>query len=120
MRAALTRYRVMAYIVGVLLLILLFVHMPLEYIWHNDALTPVAILHGWMFMLYVATVIDLAMRCRWQIFPRTILVALAGTIPFLSFVAEHKATQWAKAAIAASEGTSGAPEVSAEPTRADN
>ena len=119
MKAALTRYRVMAYIVGVLLLILLFVHMPLEYIWHNDVLTPVAIAHGWMFMLYVATAIDLAMRCRWQIFPRTVLIALAGTIPFLSFVAEHKATQWAKAAIAAEESKA-APPVNAEPTRADN
>ncbi len=120
MRAALTRYRVMAYIVGVLLLILLFVHMPLEYIWHNDALTPVAILHGWMFMFYVATVIDLSVRCRWPIFPRTVLVALAGTIPFLSFVAEHKATQWAKAAISASEQGSDAPPAGAQAGVADN
>ncbi len=100
MRASLTRYRVMAYVVGVLLLILVFVYMPMKYIWDNESLLPVAILHGWMFMLYVVTVIDLAFRCRWQIFPRTFLIALAGTIPFFSFYAEHKATAWAKQAIA--------------------
>ena len=69
MSAALTRYRVMAYVVGVLLLLLVFVHIPLHYIWDIDS--PIAIIHGWMFMIYVVTVIDLAMRCRWQIFPRT-------------------------------------------------
>jgi len=99
MSAALTRYRVMAYVVGVLLLLLVFVHIPLHYIWDIDC--PIAIIHGWMFMIYVVTVIDLAMRCRWQIFPRTFLIALAGTIPFFSFYAEHKATQWARAKMAA-------------------
>lgn len=113
MRACLRRYRVMAYVVGVLLLLLVFVHMPLHYIWHIE--TPIAILHGWMFMIYVVTVIDLAFRCRWQIFPRTFLIALAGTIPFFSFYAEHKATGWARQAISAAEGGSGA-EVSAGDT----
>ena len=80
MSGALTRYRVMAWVVGVLLLLLVFVHIPLRIIW--DIHTPVAVLHGWMFMIYVVTVIDLAMRCRWPIFPRTFLIALAGTIPF--------------------------------------
>jgi integral membrane protein len=118
MKAALTRYRVMAYIVGVLLLLLVFVHVPLHYIWHIE--TPIAILHGWMFMIYVVTVIDLAFKCKWQIFPRTFLIAIAGTIPFLSFVAEHKATQWARAAISASEQGSDAPTAGAQPSVADN
>ena len=118
MKAALTRYRVMAYIVGVLLLLLVFVHVPLHYIWHIE--TPIAIFHGWMFMIYVVTVIDLAFKCKWQIFPRTFLIAIAGTIPFLSFVAEHKATQWARAAISASEQGSDAPTAGAQPSVADN
>lgn len=118
MRASLTRYRVMAYIVGVLLLLLVFVHIPLHYVWHIE--TPIAILHGWMFMIYVVTVIDLAMRCKWQIFPRTFLIAIAGTIPFLSFYAEHKATLWARQAIAATEGGDDAPVSGAESAPADN
>lgn len=118
MRGALTRYRVMAYVVGVLLLLLVFVHMPLHYIWDID--TPIAILHGWLFMVYVVTVIDLSMRCKWNIFPRTFLVAIAGTVPFLSFYAEHRATQWARQAIAASEAGGDARVSGAESAPVDN
>lgn len=105
MKGALVRYRIMAYVVGILLLLLVFVHIPLKYIWHID--TPVAIFHGWMFMIYLVTVVDLSVRCRWQIFPRVVMIAIAGTIPFFSFYAEHKATRWAREAIAESEGESG-------------
>ena len=94
MSGAPTRYRIMAWVVGVLLLLLVFVHIPLRIIW--DIHTPVAVLHGWMFMIYLITVLDLALRCKWNVFPRTLLVMLAGTIPFFSFYAEHKATGWAK------------------------
>ena len=118
MRGALTRYRVMAYIVGVLLLLLVFVHIPMHYIWDRE--TPIAIIHGWMFMIYVVTVIDLAMRCKWNIFPRTFLIAISGTIPFLSFYAEHKATGWAKQAISASEAGSDAHASGAESAPVDN
>lgn len=113
MKAALTRYRVMAYVVGVLLLLLVFVHIPLHYIWGIDS--PIAIVHGWMFMIYVVTVIDLALRCRWGIFPRTFLIAIAGTIPFFSFYAEHKATRWARAAMGG-----GAPATDPGSARVDN
>lgn len=98
MSGSLTRYRVMAYVVGVLLLLLVFVAMPLRYIWHIE--TPVAMVHGYAYMVYLVTVLDLSLRCKWQVFPRTLLIMLAGTIPFFSFYAEHKATLWAKQAIA--------------------
>lgn len=118
MQAALTRYRVMAYVVGVLLLLLVFVHMPLHYIWHID--TPIAILHGWLYMVYVVTAIDLAMRCKWNIFPRTFLIALAGTVPFLSFYAEHRATLWARQAMAESQEGGDAHVSDAESAPVDN
>ena len=98
MSGSLTRYRVMAYVVGVLLLLLVFVAMPLRYIWHIE--TPVAMVHGYAYMVYLVTVLDLSLRCKWQVFPRTLLIMLAGTVPFFSFYAEHKATLWAKQAIA--------------------
>ena len=37
MRNALIRYRVMAYVVGVLLIVLTCVGMPLKYVWGNDS-----------------------------------------------------------------------------------
>jgi integral membrane protein len=95
--AALTRYRVMAYIVGTMLLVLVFVAMPIKYWGHND--TPVAIVgtaHGFLYCVYLLTAFDLALRARWRALG-TLLVLLAGTIPFLSFVAERKVTRKTRA-----------------------
>ena len=92
MSAALTRYRVLAYVVGVGLLILVLVAMPLKYF--ADAPGAVAVvgpIHGFLFFLYVLAAIDLAVRCRWSPV-RALLVLVAGTIPFLSFVAERNVT----------------------------
>ena len=114
MRGSLTRYRIMAYIVGVLLLLLVFVHIPLRYVWDTE--TPIATIHGWVFMVYLVTVLDLSLRCKWQLFPRTFLIMLAGTVPFFSFYAEHKATGWAREAMAAGS----APVSGAGPAPADN
>jgi integral membrane protein len=93
---ALTRFRVMAYITGVLLLILVFVAMPLKYL--ADQPTMVAVvgpLHGFMYMVYLVAAFDLAVRAKWP-FLRTALVLLAGTIPAMSFVAERKVTNWVR------------------------
>jgi integral membrane protein len=94
MNAALTRFRVMAYTVGVLLLVLVCVAMPMKYL--ADRPTLVAVvgpIHGLLYMVYLVTAFDLAVRARWP-FVRTVLVLLAGTIPVMSFVAERKATAW--------------------------
>ena len=91
-RGALIRYRVIAYVVGVMLLVLLFVAMPLKYLGDNpSAMNVVGPLHGFLYMVYLLATFDLFRRVRWS-FPRLVLVALAGTIPFLSFYAERKTT----------------------------
>ena len=48
--------------------------------------------HGWLFIVYVITVAMLGVRLRWPL-PRYALVMLAGTIPTMSFVAEHFVTR---------------------------
>lgn len=91
-RGALTRYRVIAYVVGVMLLLLVFVAMPLKYFADNpSAMDVIGPLHGFLYMVYLVGTFDLFRRVRWS-FPRLILMALAGTIPFLSFYAERKTT----------------------------
>jgi integral membrane protein len=94
---ALIRYRIIAWIVGVGLLVLVFVGMPLKYAGGIE--TVVAIVgpvHGFLFMIYVALTFDLARRLRWP-FLRMVLVMAAGTIPFLSFWTERKVTRdWAR------------------------
>jgi integral membrane protein len=91
-KSALTRYRVIAYIVGVMLLVLLFVAMPLKYLGDNPAaMNVVGPMHGFLYVVYLLGAFDLARRLRWPLL-RLLLVALAGTIPFVSFYAERKVT----------------------------
>ena len=92
MRAALTRFRVLAYVVGVGLLLLVLVAMPLKYLADRPTLVEViGPLHGFLYMVYLVTAVDLAFRARWSPV-RTVLVMLAGTVPFVSFVAERRVT----------------------------
>ena len=96
MNAALTRYRVVAYIVGVLLLLLVFVAMPMKYIGDNSTLVQlIGPVHGFVYMVYLVVAFDLAVRAKWT-FGRTALVLVAGTIPVMSFVAERKVTGWVR------------------------
>ena len=99
MKGALLRYRVMAYVTGVLLIVLVGIAVPLEYIAHEPFLVSVVgTAHGWLYMVYLVTSYDLARRCGWT-WKRTVLVMLAGTVPAMSFVAERKiTTEWVPAA----------------------
>ena len=101
MTGALIRYRVMAYVVGCLLVVLVCVGVPLKYLGDNDTVvTWTGIPHGWLYMALIITAFDLGRRARWG-WGRLILIALAGTVPFLSFVAEHYATRDVRAKLAA-------------------
>jgi len=89
-KGALLRYRVMAYVVGVWLILLVLVAVPLKYLAHSPTLVRVVgPIHGFLYMVYLVTAVDLAFRARWSPV-KTVLVMLAGTVPFLSFVAERK------------------------------
>ncbi|MVA74941.1 DUF3817 domain-containing protein [Auraticoccus sp. F435] len=92
-RGALTRYRVMAWIVGVLLVVLVCVGLPLKYLGGDDwVVTATGVPHGWLYMLLLITAFDLSRRVKWP-WRWLLLIALAGTVPFLSFVAERFATK---------------------------
>lgn len=93
MQGALTRYRIIAWIVGVFLVVLVLVGMPLKYIGDNDTVVAViGPLHGFLYMIYLLLTFDLSRRARWP-FTRMIIVMLAGTIPFFSFWAERRVTR---------------------------
>ncbi len=103
MRSALIRFRVVAWVVGVFL-VLLTVGILLRYTdlfgYRTDVVSrTVSPIHGFGYMLYLATGIDLASRRRWR--PLTTLgVLLAGTVPFLSFYAERRVSADVGAALA--------------------
>lgn len=90
-RAALTRYRVMAYVTGTLLIVLT-VAFALKYTVGGDTVDLVTSIagfaHGWLFIVYLCCVADLAIKARlaWR---RVLVIAICGTIPVLTFVAER-------------------------------
>lgn len=85
---ALLRYRVMAYVVGTLLVILVF-----GVIISNRTIEVVlGTAHGYLYITLLVTIADLWRRRRFPLVV-VVLVGLAGTIPFLSFVAEHEVTK---------------------------
>lgn len=90
--AALQRYRVMANVVGVLLILLIFVAVPLNHLAGIPGpSTVLGTAHGWLYALFFIATVDLALRARWT--PKgTVLTLVAGTVPVLSFYAERKAT----------------------------
>ncbi len=91
--AALTRYRTMAFITGGFLL-LLCLEMILKYGFNGGEPvlgTWIAIVHGWIYVVYLVTVIDLWSSLRWGM-GRLAALIFAGVVPFLSFWAERRTT----------------------------
>lgn len=91
MESALKPFRVLAYVVGVMLLVLC-VGMVLRYGFHMEGLSKViAPIHGGLYMLYLVAVMNLGMKARWT-WPYMLGVMLGGTVPFLSFYVERRVT----------------------------
>ncbi|MCU0282801.1 MAG: DUF3817 domain-containing protein [Candidatus Nanopelagicales bacterium] len=88
------RYQVMAWVTGVLLAFMTVVGLPWKYLLGNEDSLWYAIgwqLHGFLYMAFLVTVLDAAIRGRWS--PgRTVVVAISGTIPFASFWFERRIT----------------------------
>lgn len=102
-RAALIRYRVMAYLVGTLLVVLILVGLPLKYLADDSRVVAwTGIPHGWLYMVLLIAAYDLGRRVHWA-WGRLALIGLAGTVPFLSFVAEHYARKDVQTRLAAVE-----------------
>lgn len=99
-RGALLRYRTLAYITGVWLLVLCG-EMVYKYLLISDShsaphwLFYIGQVHGIFYMIYLVFTIDLGIKARWKP-ATTALTCLAGTIPFLSFVFEHWRTREVK------------------------
>lgn len=105
MRGALLSYRVMAYVVGTLLIVLICVGVPLKYLsadgsdpqqvgrWITEYL---GITHGFLYMGFLVVAANLSWRARFPI-AFTVTILVLGTVPFLSFVAERMSTRRVRA-----------------------
>jgi integral membrane protein len=94
---ALTRYRVMAFIVGTGLALLCFVGIPLQVIGDNKwpwtaVVEIVGPIHGIFYIAYLVTCLDLAGRARFRTVQLLGMVC-SGLVPLLAFYMERKVTQ---------------------------
>jgi integral membrane protein len=92
--------RVLALVVGVLLAFCSLVALPLKYLategtglqhtgeWITEYL---GVAHGWLYMIFLVTAFMLSRRERWEA-TFTAVTLICGTVPLLSFWAEHRAT----------------------------
>jgi len=110
---SLLRYRVMAYVVGTLLIVLVCVGVPLKYLaddgtdaqrageWITEYL---GVTHGWLYMVFLVAAALLAKRAGWSV-GFSAVTLLLGTVPFLSFYAERRATAHTRAIVSAGSAT---------------
>lgn len=104
--AALLRYRIIALVVSVLLVLLFGLGLPLQFAAHNNAVDAVVgTVHGvFCYPLYILLTLDLTRRVRMTPI-QLILTVLAGTVPIASFYAERRTTAYVRARQAALAST---------------
>jgi integral membrane protein len=89
MRAAALRYRVMAYITGVLIIVVCFVGIPLQIVAHNTFIVnQIGTVHGFLYIVYIVVAYILAQKLKMKMGP-TVLLLLAGTVPVMTFFVER-------------------------------
>ena len=92
MRGTVLRYRVMAYITGVVLMVLCFVGIPLQIAGHPALVNVVGTVHGILYIIYLVFAWILSRKLGLAIKP-TVIMLLAGTIPIMTFIVERWMTR---------------------------
>ncbi|MFD0691727.1 DUF3817 domain-containing protein [Actinomadura fibrosa] len=92
-----TRYRILALVVGTLL-VLLVVGMVLKYGPTDQPAMAgvVAPVHGLLYMVYLAAAYDLWRRTGWPL-GRMVLIVLGGIVPLMTFFVERRVVRDARA-----------------------
>ena len=85
MEKALARFKFIAYLAGVIL-ILFTIEIIIKYTLGPE-IPWFAQLHGIVYMIYVVIAFDISRRAKLSL-SQTLLVLLAGTVPVMSFIAE--------------------------------
>jgi integral membrane protein len=90
-RKALLGYRVLAWTTGIWLIALCY-EMVMKYAYGVEGLNWIAVVHGWVYFVYLLFTANLAVKVRWPI-AKTIGVLLAGTIPLVGIIVEQVQTR---------------------------
>lgn len=90
-RKALTAYRVLAWATGIWLIALCY-EMVMKYVFRDDSLSWIAVVHGWVYFAYLIATANLAVKVRWPL-GRALGTLISGTVPMLGLIVEHFQTQ---------------------------
>jgi len=85
------RLRLIGYIEGLSLLVLLFIAVPLKYAAGNPSLSKImGPLHGALFLLFIINTMSVGVEQQWKFRKTTYKVMLACIIPFGTFYIDRK------------------------------
>lgn len=91
LQSAIGRFRVLAFLEGISLIILVFVCVPLKYYFDNPSgVKIIGPIHGLLFVLFVIDAMRQSVERDWKFFKTTAWVLLASFIPFGTFMLDAK------------------------------
>lgn len=89
MRLNVTLYRVMAYVTGVILVVLCALAISQLFVSDAGLVNAVGTVHGFLYIVYLIVSYPLTRRLRLTFWP-AVGVLLAGTVPVMTFVVERR------------------------------
>lgn len=85
------RLRIIGFLEGVSLLILVFIAVPMKYYFQNPSLTKtLGPIHGALFILFIINTLSVSIEQNWKFKTTTWKVILACLIPFGTFFIDKK------------------------------
>lgn len=85
------RLRIVSYLEGISLLLLVFIAVPLKYAYNDPSLVKtLGPVHGALFLLFVVNTIGVGVEYRWKFSDTTWKVLVACIIPFGTFYIDRK------------------------------
>jgi integral membrane protein len=82
----------MAYVTGVVLMVLCFVGIPLQVAGYPAVANDVGVVHGILYIIYLDLRLAAGPRLRLAAKP-TLIMLLAGTVPIMTFIVERWVTR---------------------------
>jgi integral membrane protein len=90
-KTKLGRIRIIGFLEGLSLLVLIFVAIPMKHFYHNPALSKfLGPIHGAIFLVFVLNTMSLAIEQNWKFRTTTWKIIAACFIPFGTFYIDHK------------------------------
>ena len=81
-----SRLRIVAFLEGLSLIVLVFIAVPIKYLYHEPSLTKIiGPIHGGLFLLFLFNTLSVAVERKWKFSQTTWKLVVACFIPFGTF-----------------------------------